>query len=702
MIELQQDINAIAPMLSKRICIITADIFGPIKNGGIGTAYFHLAVFLKRTGHHVTICFVNGHAKNQQKMRITRDFYSEHGIEFSAVAPQVLAKTEMAQTMAPPYAAYEWLREHESHFDMVHVSEWRGLGYVALLAKKLGIAFLNLQFVVKGSSPTLWAAEGNSQFLEEYRQLGWVFMERQSVEMADTLICGSQHLLNWMLRNCYKLPAKSFYWPNVFLEDLSSVTPKRCSLVGEWVFFGRLEPRKGILLFVNALNALAAKGISIPPITFLGGYSHRFDAQKFIMQNSKKWQTKVTFKVNCNAFQAIEYLSVEGRLAVIPSLLENSPLAVYECLAAQVPFIAANTGGTYELIDEDGREGVLFEPHHLALAGRLEHYTKRLPAPAVRHDRLKRSLTVWENWHRQNQSMSKAARPKKDNHPLVSICLTHFERPHLLTQALKSIERQTYRNFEVIVVDDGSRSPLARATLKALAQRYKDKSWRILYQENRYVGAARNKAAQVAKGEFLLFFDDDNFMMPEMVDKLVSAATFAGLDCLTCSSLRFSGEGEPYSSNSVLGTQIRFVGPAKAWATKVNVVGDATCLVKKTAFSASGGYSEGYRVGKDDIEFYNRLILDNRKISYYPDPLYYYRQSTDSMKLKNQIKEEADFKQVLPFLDNMDAEDKSLFLLRPDASQLISNQRDAEKASFRPGKVSSAIRKAQNFIRVKI
>jgi len=207
----------------------------------------------------------------------------------------------------------------------------------------------------------------------------------------------------------------------------------------------------------------------------------------------------------------------------------------------------------------------------------------------------------------------------------------------------------------VIVVDDGSRSQLMRETLQTIAQRYKDKSLSILYQENRYVGAARNKAAQVAKGDYLLFFDDDNIMMPEMVEKLVNAATFVDLDCITCSSIRFSGEGEPHSSNSILGTQIRFVGPAKAWATKVNVVGDATCLVKKTVFSASGGYSEGYRVGKDDIEFYNRLILDNRKVSYYPDPLYYYRQSSDSMKLKNQSKEEADFKQVLPFLNNMDA-----------------------------------------------
>ncbi len=455
-------------------------------------------------------------------------------------------------------------------------------------------------------------------------------------------------------------------------------------------------------MFVNAINALVARGASIPPITFLGGYSHRFDAQKFIFQSSKNWRTKVKFKTNCSALQAVKYLGAKGRLAVMPSLLENSPLAVYECLAAQVPFIAADTGGIHELIDESDRERVLFKPHHLALADQLETYAENLPEPATKHDRLKRSLTVWQDWHSQDRGIPTRLLPSEDARPLVSICVTHFERPHLLIQALESIERQTYRNFEVIIVDDGSRSKLALATLEELSQRYQDKPWQVLYQENRYVGAARNTAAQAANGEYLLFFDDDNIMMPEMVEKLVGAATFADLDCITCSSLRFNGQGEPNSSKSKLGTQIRFVGPAKAWATKVNVVGDATCLVKATVFTASGGYSERYRVGKDDIEFYNKLILDNRKISYYPDPLYYYRHSSSGMKSKNQNKEEADFRQVLPFLETMGAEDKGLLLFRPDNSQLFNRWRNTKKNSFKPGKINAFFRKARNFVRVKI
>jgi len=704
--ELQHDIKFEAALKSKRICIITEDIFGPIRNGGIGTAYFHLAIFLQRTGHKVTICFINGLAKNPVKMQSTFNFYKKYNIDFHSVAPQILAKTAMARTMAMPYAAYEWLKPREDQFDIVHVSEWRGLGYIALLAKKLGVAFKNLHFVVKGSSPTLWSAEGNQQFLKEERQLGWVFMERKSAEMADTLICGSRHLFQWMKNNKYDLPVRSYFWPNVFLDDLMfncyAISEEDTPVAREWVFFGRLEPRKGIILFVNALNTLIAKGIILPAITFLGGFSHRFDAYKFIEENQQNWNTEVTFKSDFNALEAVEYLSETGRLAIIPALLENSPIAVYECLAAKIPFIAADTGGTRELVDRNTGDSILFNPDHIALARKLELYRERLPVPGKKHQRVNNSLKVWEHWHGQDHSVPTKKNSSYASPPLISICITHFERPGLLNQALKSIDRQTYKNTEVIIVDDGSKSGGALEALRALENSSTDKQWKFIYQENRYVGAARNTAASYANGDYLLFFDDDNIMMPEMVEKLVDAAIFAGIDCLTCSSIRFSGKGEPNTLDGKIGTQIRFMGPARAWATKVNIVGDATCLIKTEIFRAHGGYTEKYRTGKDDIEFYSKLIMGKEKISYYPDPLYFYRTSEHSMKARNHFQEEGDFRQISPYLQDLDVEEKSLLLLRVKSKGKHAQKDKIKVDKYRPGIMQKTLRRLRKFVRVKI
>ncbi|WP_445365321.1 glycosyltransferase [Microbulbifer sp. ANSA001] len=700
--ELHQDIKFEDTLRLRRICIITEDIFGPIKNGGIGTAYYHLAVFLQRSGHKVTICFVNGLAKNPIKMQRTKSFFEKYNIDFFSIAPQILAKTAMARTMAMPYAAYEWLKQHENCFDVVHVSEWRGMAYIALLAKKLGIAFQNMHFAVKGSSPTLWSAEGNQQFLKEERQLGWVFMERKSAEMADTLICGSNHLFQWMVRNKYNLPERSFYWPNVFIDDLMPDRKKNTSNIisatREWVFFGRLEPRKGIILFVNALNTLSVKGIKLPKITFLGGLSHRFDARKFIEENQGNWKTKIEYRSNFNSLEAVEYLSGDGRLAIIPALLENSPIAVYECLAARIPFIAADTGGTSELLDKKSVEKILFKPNHISLASKLAVHIKELPCPGIKHERLRKSIKVWEQWHGQEHLVSIKKTKSIAVLPLISICVTHYERPELLDQALNSIDRQSYKNFEVIIVDDGSVSDNTLKALKIFEDRYKDRGWQFIYQENRYVGAARNTAARNASGDYLLFFDDDNVMMQDMVDKLVRAAIFSGIDCLTCSSIRFSGVGEPNTAESKLGTQIRFMGPAKAWATKVNIVGDATCLIKTSLFKKYGGYTERYRTGKDDIEFYSKLIFEKVKISYYPDPLYYYRTSKNSMKERNHFQEEGEFRQISPYLKGLDSEDKSLLLFRKQQKE----NNKAKAAKYKPGIIQKTMRRLRKFVRVKV
>ena len=69
---------------AKRVCIATPDILGPVKNGGIGTAYHHLARLLAEWGHEVVIAFVAGNAADVQLMDETRAFYSELDVALGA------------------------------------------------------------------------------------------------------------------------------------------------------------------------------------------------------------------------------------------------------------------------------------------------------------------------------------------------------------------------------------------------------------------------------------------------------------------------------------------------------------------------------------------------------------------------------------------------------------------------------------------
>lgn len=99
---------------------------------------------------------------------------------------------------------------------------------------------------------------------------------------------------------------------------------------------------------------------------------------------------------------------------------------------------------------------------------------------------------------------------------LVSIIIPTFNRADLLPKAIDSVLSQTYRNFELIVVDDGSDDDTA-----GLVARYKDEYGpRIVFvrQDNKGPAAARNTGIAEAKGEFLAFLDSDDWFAERKLD----------------------------------------------------------------------------------------------------------------------------------------------------------------------------------------
>jgi glycosyltransferase involved in cell wall biosynthesis len=107
--------------------------------------------------------------------------------------------------------------------------------------------------------------------------------------------------------------------------------------------------------------------------------------------------------------------------------------------------------------------------------------------------------------------------------PLVSIVIGTRDRPALLEATLGPIDRQTYPALEVVVVND------AGADVSAVVGRHR--ATRLLATEhNLGPGGARNVGLRAARGEYVLFFDDDDEMFPDHVAALVDAAERSGLD----------------------------------------------------------------------------------------------------------------------------------------------------------------------------
>ena len=98
------------------------------------------------------------------------------------------------------------------------------------------------------------------------------------------------------------------------------------------------------------------------------------------------------------------------------------------------------------------------------------------------------------------------------NNPLISIIIPAYNVEQYLTACLSSIEQQTYQNFEVILIDDGSKDSTGDIC-DAVAT--KDNRFKVIHQKNQGVSVARNKGIEKARGEYIAFIDSDDKITPE-------------------------------------------------------------------------------------------------------------------------------------------------------------------------------------------
>jgi len=108
--------------------------------------------------------------------------------------------------------------------------------------------------------------------------------------------------------------------------------------------------------------------------------------------------------------------------------------------------------------------------------------------------------------------INKNSKPK----PKVSVIIPKHNRAALVIEAIDSVLAQTYKDFELIVVDDGSTDNTQDA-LKGYADRI-----RYIYQENQRRSEARNTGIKAASGEYIAFLDDDDLWLPQKLEKQVT------------------------------------------------------------------------------------------------------------------------------------------------------------------------------------
>lgn len=208
------------------------------------------------------------------------------------------------------------------------------------------------------------------------------------------------------------------------------------------------------------------------------------------------------------------------------------------------------------------------------------------------------------------------------NRPLVSVITPTFNRSSYLLFAVDSVLKQTYENWELIIVDDGSTDN----TRDLLDSYLVDPRIQYCFQTNRGQSVARNRGLSLAKGAFIGFLDSDDIWLPDKLEKqLALFERFPDADIVHGDEVTIDENGNEISFQNMT----RYSGVITAQLLADNCVSMTTALARKDCFERLGGFDESDRVA-DDYALWLKFSTRYR-FHYHPEYVTLYRATPDQL-----------------------------------------------------------------------
>lgn len=264
---------------------------------------------------------------------------------------------------------------------------------------------------------------------------------------------------------------------------------------------------------------------------------------------------------------------------------------------------------------------------------------------------------------------------------LVSIIIPVYNAEKYLEAALESVQQQSYKDIEVILIDDGSKD-----SSPGICDRFAeiDKRFRVIHQENAGPSAARNRGIEESKGEYISFFDNDDLLHKDFINILYHLCVDNDCDIALTKSQAFLEESEisirepeyklTYMDSRELSRQLLDMGWTGLAVTMAKIF-------KRSLFEINR-FNEDRIIGDDDSTIYLIYWASNKSVLFH-EPLYFYRS-----KRKGSITH-SDFK--LSWLTGVDA-----FQERMDFYQA-----EGDKILYAKAMRNYCRRIAENYIRIK-
>lgn len=200
--------------------------------------------------------------------------------------------------------------------------------------------------------------------------------------------------------------------------------------------------------------------------------------------------------------------------------------------------------------------------------------------------------------------------------PLVSVVIPCYNDGVYLPETIRRLRMQTFRDYEVIIVNDGSTDAKTLEILNALEQ----DNIRVLHKPNGRMSSARNHGVKHARGTIIAALDADDYFHPSFFEKAIAVLKAQPNTAVVTSYIQLFGAYSKVAKPRG-GNEYNFLFSSQC---------PACAMVRKSCWDAVGGYDEAMVNGYEDWEFYIRITQQKWTVHVIKEKLFFYRQTQKS------------------------------------------------------------------------
>lgn len=217
-------------------------------------------------------------------------------------------------------------------------------------------------------------------------------------------------------------------------------------------------------------------------------------------------------------------------------------------------------------------------------------------------------------------------------HPTISVIMPAYNVEKFIQQSIDSVIAQTFKSWELIIIDDGSTDNTASVVK---VNQVTHSNIFLIQQKNRKQAAARNAGLRIARGDFIAFLDADDMWKEDKLEVQLKYVDKA--DVLYCGGLIFSDKIE---NGKAWKTEFGFFSANEMYAKlySSNPIPNQAVLMKRSWLMKIGYQNESFEVaGCEDWDYWIRLAKNGATFFGIDDSLFFYRVHPNSTS-KNRLK----------------------------------------------------------------